>query len=205
MSDRVAEHRGPGVQGLSGQLGRRGGVRAVQVDEPHPQAEGDRRPGHGHQMFDERPDRFGPGLEQPPNQVGCVAPRLQGLDFPDAAVDLHYGLGRVGEPLPELRGDGAGQRPASLLVFSDGVRAGVLLGQSKKEDAPSYTSGLLIGADVRIGLSWPVGAQITIMGRPELTRLYAAAVVEHGREAIELDGEECFLAGIHEIAKRIGK
>ena len=31
----------------------------------------------------------------------------------------------------------------------------VLLGQAKKEDAASYTSGLLIGADVRIGLAIP--------------------------------------------------
>jgi 2-dehydro-3-deoxygalactonokinase len=83
------------------------------------------------------------------------------------------------------------------------VRAGVLLGQAKKEDAATWTSGLLIGSDVRIGLSVPDGAQIHVMGRPELTRLYAAAVGQAGREAIELDGEQCFLAGIHEIAKRI--
>jgi 2-dehydro-3-deoxygalactonokinase len=89
--------------------------------------------------------------------------------------------------------------PAELF----GVRAGVLLGQAKKEDAASYTSGLLIGTDVRIGLTWPLGAQITIMGRPELTRLYAAAVVEHGREAIELDGERCFLAGARKIVEMI--
>ena len=83
------------------------------------------------------------------------------------------------------------------------VRASVLLGQMKKEDAPSYVSGLLIGTDVRIGLTWPIGARITIMGRKELTHLYAAAVEEAGREAVELDGEQCFLAGIQEIAKRI--
>jgi 2-dehydro-3-deoxygalactonokinase len=41
------------------------------------------------------------------------------------------------------------------------------------------------------------------MGRPELTRLYSAALAEAKREAVELDGEQCFLAGIHEIAKRI--
>ena len=41
------------------------------------------------------------------------------------------------------------------------------------------------------------------MGRKELTELYAAAIREAGREAIELDGERCFLAGINEIAKRI--
>jgi 2-dehydro-3-deoxygalactonokinase len=56
---------------------------------------------------------------------------------------------------------------------------------------------------VRIGLTWPAGARIGVMGRPELTRLYAAAISEANREAIELDGEQCFLAGIQEIAKRI--
>jgi 2-dehydro-3-deoxygalactonokinase len=84
-----------------------------------------------------------------------------------------------------------------------GVRAGVLLGQANKDEASSYASGLLIGADVRIGLTWPAGARIGVIGRPELTRLYAAAIREAGREAIELDGERCFLAGIQQIAKRI--
>ena len=89
--------------------------------------------------------------------------------------------------------------PADLF----GARAEVLLGQMKPEDAPSYVSGLLIGTDVRIGLTWPLTAQIPVMGRKELTQLYAAAIREAGREAVELDGERCFLAGINEIAKRI--
>ena len=89
--------------------------------------------------------------------------------------------------------------PAELFT----VRARVLLGQAKKEDAASYTSGLLIGTDVRIGLSLPTSAQVTVIGRPDLTRLYAAAINEADREAVELDGEQCFLAGIREIAKRI--
>lgn len=89
--------------------------------------------------------------------------------------------------------------PAEL--FS--VRASVLLGQMKKEDASSHASGLLIGTDVRIGLAVPTGAQVVVMGRPELTRLYSAALAEAKRESVELDGEQCFLAGIQEIAKRI--
>jgi 2-dehydro-3-deoxygalactonokinase len=84
------------------------------------------------------------------------------------------------------------------------VRARVLLGQARKEDAPSYTSGLLIGADVRIGLHDSTDPTIYVMGRAELTRLYVAAIEEVGRKAIELDGEQCFLAGIQAIAKRIG-
>jgi 2-dehydro-3-deoxygalactonokinase len=89
--------------------------------------------------------------------------------------------------------------PAEL--FS--VRARVLLGQARKEDAASYTSGLLIGADVRAGLTIPTGAEVVLIGRPELTRLYAAAIAEAGRKSRELDGEQCFLAGIHQIAKRM--
>jgi 2-dehydro-3-deoxygalactonokinase len=89
--------------------------------------------------------------------------------------------------------------PAELFT----VRARVLLGQAKKEDAASYASGLLIGTDVRIGLTLPAPAQIMVIGRPELTRLYAAAIAQAGREAIELDGEQCFLAGARKIAERI--
>ena len=44
--------------------------------------------------------------------------------------------------------------PADLFA----VRARVLLGQAKKEDAASYASGLLIGTDVRIGLAMPDAA-----------------------------------------------
>jgi len=41
------------------------------------------------------------------------------------------------------------------------------------------------------------------MGRPQLTRLYAAAIREAGREVNELDGEQSFLSGIQAIATRI--
>ncbi len=84
------------------------------------------------------------------------------------------------------------------------VRARVLLGEARREDAPSYTSGLLIGGDVRTGLeSAAASPQVVVMGRPELTRLYASAIAIAGRETVELDGERCFLAGIRQIAERI--
>ncbi|HWU91889.1 MAG TPA: 2-dehydro-3-deoxygalactonokinase [Sphingomicrobium sp.] len=81
------------------------------------------------------------------------------------------------------------------------VRARVILKQAPAEDPASYASGLLIGNDVRIGLSTPYAAQVVVMGRPELTCLYAAAIEEAGRAAIELDGEQSFVAGIYKIAE----
>lgn len=91
----------------------------------------------------------------------------------------------------------------ALLAELFGVRARVLLGQAKKEDAASIASGLLIGADVRIGLANPTDAPISVIGRDDLTQLYAMAIGETGRTAKELDGEQCFIAGIQEIAWRI--
>ena len=89
--------------------------------------------------------------------------------------------------------------PAELFA----VRARVLLGEARAGEAASYTSGLLIGADVRIGQGRDSAQLVHVMGRPELTRLYAAALGEAGREPIELDGERSFLAGIREVAKRM--
>ena len=84
------------------------------------------------------------------------------------------------------------------------VRSRVVLGQARKEDAASYASGLLIGSDVRIGLSLPTSAVIGVVGRPDLTNLYVAAIHEASRETVEQDGERCFIAGAHEIVKRLG-
>ena len=89
--------------------------------------------------------------------------------------------------------------PAELFT----VRARVLLGKAKKEDAASFASGLLIGTDVRIGLSYPTSAQITVVGKPELTGLYAAAIHDAGRPVCEVDGERCFIAGAARIAEAL--
>ena len=83
------------------------------------------------------------------------------------------------------------------------VRARVILGQARAEDASSYASGLLIGGDVRIGLSRGGDGPVVVMARPELTKLYAAAIAQAGREAVELDGEKTFLAGIARISELI--
>jgi 2-dehydro-3-deoxygalactonokinase len=83
------------------------------------------------------------------------------------------------------------------------VRARVLLEQSPREDAASYTSGLLIGTDLRIGLASAAEGEIVVMGRPELTGLFAAALATAGRTAREVDGEQAFLAGCRHLAELI--
>jgi 2-dehydro-3-deoxygalactonokinase len=90
--------------------------------------------------------------------------------------------------------------PAELFA----IRARWLLGKAEREASASYASGLLIGCDVKIGLSGHVG-DVMVMGRPELTILYAGAIRQAGGHARELDGERCFVAGIKQIAERIPK
>ena len=95
-----------------------------------------------------------------------------------------------------LAGDALGAE-----LFS--VRASVLLGKSRKQDAADFTSGLLIGADIAFGLQQGAGDEIFVMGSPALTRLYAAAIHAAGGRATEIDGETAFLAGINAIAGQI--
>lgn len=83
------------------------------------------------------------------------------------------------------------------------IRARVLLGQADPTDAPSFASGLLIGADVRAGLREGDDREVTVMGRPELTGLYSEALRIAGREPREVDGEQAFLAGANRIAELI--
>ena len=81
------------------------------------------------------------------------------------------------------------------------IRAPVLLGEADAADAPSFGSGLLIGTDVRAGLHEGDDREVVVMGRPELTRLYAEALRIAGRQAREVDGEEAFLAGAKAIVR----
>jgi 2-dehydro-3-deoxygalactonokinase len=83
------------------------------------------------------------------------------------------------------------------------VRAGVLLGTRRKDDATDFTSGLLIGADIATGLGEGGDGELFVMGRPELTGLYTAALAVAGRTARAIDGETAFLAGIKAIAGQI--
>ena len=96
-----------------------------------------------------------------------------------------------------------GLSAAALTAELFSVRARVLLGDMPRASAASYTSGLLIGADLGVGLGLAAGADLIIMGQPELTRFYAFAAEEAGQTAREIDGGTAFLAGAVAIARML--
>ena len=81
------------------------------------------------------------------------------------------------------------------------VRARALLGKTEAGDSASYLSGLLIGADLRVGLGLASAGEIVVMGRPDLTGLFAAALAEAGRTCREIEGDDAFLAGARTLAE----
>ncbi|WP_340315619.1 2-dehydro-3-deoxygalactonokinase [Rhizorhabdus argentea] len=84
------------------------------------------------------------------------------------------------------------------------IRARGLIGGLSNEEASAYASGLLIGADIRAGLSFVgKGGAVALIGDPVLTALYAAALRETGRASFEVDGEAAFLAGIKALVEVI--
>jgi len=101
--------------------------------------------------------------------------------------------------------EGVAQGLGEGALLSDlfGTRARILLGRMRAEDAASYVSGLLLGADLRIGLDGAPEGPIGLIGDPTLTRLYGAALDEAGRTHQEVDGERAFLAGMAIVAKDI--
>lgn len=98
------------------------------------------------------------------------------------------------------RGHGEGALSAELFA----IRARVLLSLLPQADAASYASGLLIGCDLRAGLAAEADAEIVVLGRPSLTRLYAQALRHCGRAAREVDGAEAFVSGMHAIKETFG-
>jgi 2-dehydro-3-deoxygalactonokinase len=92
-----------------------------------------------------------------------------------------------------------------LLAELFSTRARHLLGRDGHGDRASYVSGLLIGQDVRLGLRCAAeNSAVAVLGKPELTRLYATAIRRAGRGATESEGEAAFVAGARLIAERLG-
>jgi 2-dehydro-3-deoxygalactonokinase len=90
-----------------------------------------------------------------------------------------------------------------LLAEIFAVRARTLLGKAPREEAGAYVSGLLIGTDLKIGLRLGGEGEIVAMGRPDLTRLYCAALTIAGLPARTIDGDSAFLAGVRHLAELV--
>lgn len=81
-----------------------------------------------------------------------------------------------------------------------GIRARHLLGEGQGDEA-SFLSGLLIGSDVRAGLTLSEADTVTLMGRPDLCKLYTIALAKTRRNTITVDGATAFLAGIRHLTE----
>lgn len=90
----------------------------------------------------------------------------------------------------------------ALLSGLFAIRARHLLGQGSSQ-AASTASGLLIGADVRAGLALLPSRPVTLIGRPDLCSLYAAAIARAGGTTATIEDSTAFLAGMHMMTEMI--
>ena len=84
-----------------------------------------------------------------------------------------------------------------LLTSLFGVRAQTMLGLLESDDATAYASGLLIGAEVA---AQALGGEIAyILAEPTLGGLYIEATKILGAEAVLIDSDAAFVAGMNRI------
>lgn len=122
------------------------------------------------------------------SEHSILAPMLKGPVSADAAF---------------LAGVGATFKGAQLTAELFSIRAAVLLSLMDERQAAARASGLLIGCDLRTGLELSDSDIVVVLGRPELTRLYAAAIAHCGLKPREVDGAEAFVAGMQVIKEAI--
>ena len=87
------------------------------------------------------------------------------------------------------------RRDLAASLFS--IRARGLLGQLDDEDAASFASGVLIGADVAARIT--NGDRVHILADEQLCALYGAAVGALGGDAVIIDSHAAFVAGISRV------
>jgi len=103
---------------------------------------------------------------------------------PDFDAGLDRGLA-TGEAIPDL--------------FA--IRADALSGAGRIGNGAAYASGLLIGADIRAGLTKEPDGEVYVIGRPDLAALYVRAIEGSGRRAVAVDGGTAVVAGLRRIAE----
>jgi 2-dehydro-3-deoxygalactonokinase len=107
-------------------------------------------------------------------------------DGPESPEGFARGVARIVE-----------QGPARLphLIFE--TRSRQLLDGLPKDEAMGFLSGLLIASDTATTSSWfgDLG-QVSLIGAPALSALYAQAIAAHGGASVAVDGDAAVLAGL---------
>lgn len=100
------------------------------------------------------------------------------------------------------RGVRAGAAGGALARRLFGVRAAVQTGTLDAREAGATVAGILIGSDVAEGLGDQSG-QCVVMGDPDITRLFAAAIEELGGSAEMLDDARVTAEGFARLAAAV--
>lgn len=107
-------------------------------------------------------------------------------DGPESPEGFARGVARIVE-----------QGPARLphLIFE--TRSRQLLDGLPKDEAMGFLSGLLIAGDTAAARGWfgELG-QVSLIGAPALSALYAQAIAAHGGSSVSVDGDAAVLAGL---------
>jgi 2-dehydro-3-deoxygalactonokinase len=98
---------------------------------------------------------------------------------------------------------------AQLLHRLFECRSRQLSGEFSLPEATGYLSGLLVASDVQgalCALTEPLAAlSVHVIGAPELTRRYAAALGSHGCRTDAVDGAAASLAGLAQVHRRLSQ
>lgn len=98
---------------------------------------------------------------------------------------------------------------AELLHRLFECRSRQLSGEFSLAEATGYLSGLLVASDVQGALSVlaePLAARVVyVIGAPDLTRRYAAALGSHGCDTYAVDGAAASLAGLARVHRRLSQ
>jgi 2-dehydro-3-deoxygalactonokinase len=97
------------------------------------------------------------------------------------------------------RGLAGGALAADLFT----IRADALGGLGRISNGAAYASGVLIGSDVRGGLSMSAERTVHIIARQDIAALYVRAIEQAGRSAVAIDGGTAVLAGLQRIAELV--
>lgn len=81
------------------------------------------------------------------------------------------------------------------------VRAHALLDSDRIGNGAAYLSGLLLGADLRVGVAMADDGVVEIVARDDLAALYSRALARAGRKARIVDGGLAAVAGLKRLAE----